>query len=131
MWRDFYVWRNLGNVKRKGTEPLPYNRGFVNHPYRFALFSGRLHVRIGRYIPVDHTVCFFKCFYILSYQHKHLTVNASAFIIGNVRKLIQHFFFDSDRNTFDSHIITPKQIYYIFILDVLCVIMLQTDILYI
>ena len=52
----------------------------------------------------------------LTNQNQNLTIQAPTLIISNDMELIQHFFVNADRHTFDRHKITPKQLYFMFIL---------------
>lgn len=67
----------------------------------------------------------------LTNQNQNLTIQAPTLIISNDMELIQHFFVNADRHTFDRHKITPKQLYFMFILCPLCDIVFYIDTKYI
>lgn len=67
----------------------------------------------------------------LTNQNQNLTIQTPTLIIGNDMELIQHFFVNTDRHTFDGHKITPKQLYFMFILCPSCDIVFYIDIKYI
>lgn len=64
-------------------------------------------------------------------QNQNLTVCRAPLVIRHHMELIQHFLINSNGKTFYSHIITPKQIYFVFILGKLCGMMQNIDIKYI
>lgn len=64
----------------------------------------------------------------LTNQNQNLTIQTPTLIIGNDMELIQHFFVNTDRHTFDGHKITPKQLYFMFILCPPCDIAFYMDI---
>lgn len=64
----------------------------------------------------------------LTNQNQNLTIQTPTLIIGNDMELIQHFFVNADRHTFDGHKITPKQLYFMFILCPPCDIVFYMDI---
>ena len=67
-----------------------------------------LYVNIGLDVAFNRAVSLLKVLNAVSYEDENVTVDASALVIGNVRKLFKHFFFDPYRHTFDSHNNTPK-----------------------
>ena len=72
------------------------------------LFSSGFYIGVGGDIALDGAVLFFKGLDIVSYQYQYLTVYASAFVVGDVSELVEHFFFYSYGYTFNRHTISPK-----------------------
>jgi len=81
---------------------------YVSLKMHLLLFAGGFYIGGRVDIAFDGSVRFFKLFDVCPYQYKHLTVYASAFVVGYVRNFAQHFLFDSDGDTLDGHIFTSK-----------------------
>ena len=64
-------------------------------------------------------------------QYQDMAVETATLIICDKAQFFQHLLFDSNGYTFDSHKHTSIQIYCVFIIILLCVIMSEVDIPYI
>jgi len=85
------------------------------YPFVFdLLFSCGLYIDIRLDVSLNGSICFLESLDILPNQHKNVAVNTAPLIICHIIDLPQHFLFNSDGNTFNSHNKHPK-------LNILCV----------
>ena len=61
-------------------------------------------------------------------EDQDLAVGGPSFIVRHDVELVQELRLDPDGKTFRGHKITPKQIYYVFILERRCVILSEMNI---